>query len=222
MTESQKQGWSLAVFPIAGFLSALVPLFVNLHSLGDKLGTFVAAAVFPALIVICLFSFFGRHSILKTSVFIMVSPLAWVLSVFAAASMYFAWPRFSTGLSPVEPAAFFAGGFVGAFVLLLAWSWVLAPGLELRGGAVLMSFFGALGGGFLGAFGRAAGGLFTKIRLHFSLRVYGGDSDASMVLIWQIGMALIFGVFVWLERNNGRKGQQASGWKGRNSELQAN
>jgi hypothetical protein len=204
MTESQKQSWSLMVFPMVGFVSALLPVCVNLHfRVGDKVSMGLVPAAFAALNCVCLYFFFGAPSVLRVVVFVVMSPLALLVAAVAALEVYLAWPRWSPEPALAMPAAYFVLGSVGAFILLIAWMWLVRLS-QRRQAALLKVICGAVVGGMLAAFGHAAGEIFHKIRLHFpSTQFYGGDSDISALFVWQTGMAFILGVFAWIEWRHG-------------------
>lgn len=206
MIGRQKQCWSFIAFPLAGLLSALFPVCFDLHRMfGDKLSMVFASGSFGGVNAVCMYYFLNLRPIVKIAIFIIVSFLASLLSVVGVGFVCLSWPLFQIKRPLVEPAAFFAGGFVSAFILLFAVLWLGSSSLNsLKLSRVCPKVFsGALVGGFLGSLGRAAGGLAYQIRLYFpSIKSYGSDSDVSLVIIWQTGMAFIPCYFLWVERKH--------------------
>src|SRR5882724_3092693 len=127
MNEAAKQRWSWIGFPLAGLLSALPSVVLNLRRVfGDTGSLLLSGGLFGVCNAICLYWFSGLRSIWKMVALILVCMAASYVSVFVAAWAYFhlalfepAWIRESL----LSPETFFVGGFVGAFMRGAYWAW---------------------------------------------------------------------------------------------------
>lgn len=206
MDQSQKERWSLIIFPLAGLFSALLSLSLN-FPLGFG-GMFLFSAIFGACNAVCLHWLFGLRSVWRTVLFIAASAVSAFISVRAAGwtDSHLALFDPIRGESMVDPERLFAGGFVGAFVILITGMWAVSPAPTLWS-TLLKAFCGALVGGILGVGGWAAGPLFYRIRSHLRWTLHGGDYDQSLVIIWETGLALVLALLLRLGGRNPRRVQ---------------
>ena len=160
----------------AGCASALI-------SIPFKDNVLILGAIFGTVLVVYFALFEGLRTPVRFFVFIMVCSAAYPLSILA---VMFNGLTASESLD-ITLAQFFAGGGVGAFVVLLPGMLLFGPA-EMRGDALGLAFFGALGGGILGLLGEE---LDRAIGLHRA-----ADFGASVFLVWQSGVALILGVLL--------------------------
>ena len=172
--------------------------------LGDIFGVFIA--VYLSLVV-------ASRSLLRVIGFIFASTFAYILAyyttMFSADFIGFSntpGPDYGQ-LSAAPVSAFFLGGTVGAFVV------VLAALLHFPVGATLSRIFGkallwSLWGGILGALGWASGPLLGGIVLRalgkeavISSPGDGGtDYYYAIILVWQAGMGLVLGIVFTREK----------------------
>lgn len=199
VARSRKNEWCLAAFPAAGLLASfLTACFDPGRFITGRLSIPIAVAPFGALMAIGLYYFFGLRSIWKLTIFIAVSLLATLFSVVAAALVFLSLRLIRS--PQADPTAFFVGGFVGCFILLVTALRLVLPSLD-SAKLFLKGLSGGVVGGLLGAGGRAAAGIAHQIRISFpSLRFYGGDSDVSLLLVWQTGMGLVLAWVVSREK----------------------
>jgi hypothetical protein len=200
-------------FPIAGLLSALLPVCFNLHRLvGDSAAYVLIGGAFGACNAACLYWFFGMRSLWRMVAFMVGCVAACYTSLLAAAGAF--WVFRSPAFSMHESMAYFVGGFTGAVIVLLAALLLFSPAMNFF--SLLLLVCGALVGGVLGVVGRAAGPLFYAIRMHLpSMKFYGGDSDVSMVVLWQAGTACLLSLLMWIELRSARKLAQHGSFVGR-------
>lgn len=185
--------WAFVGFPFAGLASVLVTVWMRLTQLGRfNLGGSVAFGVFLSG---WFWVFPGLRSIGKTMIFILVSPAALVLAILSAIP-------FVNGPDP-QYSAEFVGGYVGAFVILLAALLLLARQPRLLR-SIAKSLCWAIAGGALAIIGMASGPEFHSLRMR--LDPHQPDSDISLLFVWQIGMALIFALMLWFEEKRSRAG----------------
>jgi hypothetical protein len=205
MNTSQKRRWLFIAFPVAGLLSAVVTLCFSSGRLpGDAASAALASGVFGALNAVCLYWFFGLRSAWKSVAFIIVCMAALFASALAAGWAHHnlaVFQAFRTQESVIDPETFFVGGFVGAFLIVMAALFLVFP---VR--SFLSTCFKALGGGLLGGLlgllGQAGGGLVYRVRSQLPVRVFcGSDFDVSLVVVWQTGVAFILALILWMEAN---------------------
>ncbi len=198
MNEPRSSRWSFIAFPIAGLLSALLAVCFNLHSLVGDSGSFLlSGGTFGAVNAICFYWFFNLRSIWKMIAFIVVCVVADYASLLAAAWAY-------TSSSAQYSMAIFVGGFIGAFIVLLAAQLLFSHAMNFF--SLLLLVCGALVGGVLGVMGQAAGPLFYPIRVHLpTMKFNGNDSDVSVTVLWQTGMACVLSLLMWIELRSARK-----------------
>ncbi|SRR5229473_4028280 len=205
MTEQSNRTWFLVCSALAGLSSGLLVSCVNLGPiLGDRASLFLPGITFGIGNALCLRVFLGLRSIWKIAVFIAASASASYLSVLAAffAHEHLSWrlDAFRQQTSPVGPETLFAGGFTGAFVILLA-ALLVVPTRKPIGKTLLAVFGGSLVGGLLGIAGKTAGAFVDRVQpqlLHFIWRD-GGD-DTLLIVLWPAGMSLLLSLMLWVGR----------------------
>lgn len=184
--------WAFVGFPLVGLASVLVTVWIQWTRFGRfNLGGSVALGVFLSG---WFWVFPGLRSIGKTMVFILVSPAALVLAIWSAVPFF-------DGYNP-QPAEF-VGGYVGAFVILLAALLLLARQPRLLR-SIAKSLCWAIAGGVLAIIGMASGPEFHVLRMRLDPR--RTDSDISLLFVWHIGMALVFALMLWFEEKRFRAG----------------
>jgi hypothetical protein len=122
-----------------------------------------------------------------------MSPVAVVLAILSAIP-------FVNGPGPQYPAEF-VGGYVGAFVILLAALLLLADHPRLLR-SIAKSLCWAIAGGVLAIIGTASAPEFHGLRMW--LDPHRPDSDISLLFVWHIGMALVFALMLWFEEKRSR------------------
>lgn len=206
---SRSLRWSFLVFPLAGFASALFTVCVSGTILGhanalsrlDRIlwavlgrANLFGSLTFGFLIGSCFWVFFGLRSISKAVLFALVSVIAAFLSL--GSGLLFVG---SLGDDPRFLPELCIGGYVGAFVILLAAS-LLVPSKPRLLHSLLKSLYWALAGGILAGTAILAAPEFHGLRMRLDPGV--NDQDISLFLVWQTGMALILAVLLWTERKN--------------------
>lgn len=191
--ESWRWAFALIGFPLVGFASALVTVWSRWKwgALGNA--NLLGSLAFGPLLSVCFWAFFGLRSIRKILILIILSPVAAVIAVWAAV---FVDGRFGIA-DPNDLRLYFIGGYVGAFLLLVTTSLLLAPKIKLLH-HILESLCWAIAGGLLAAIGTAAGPLFHAIRMR--LDPYDPDPDVSLIFVWHIGMALVLAVALYIQK----------------------
>jgi hypothetical protein len=202
MNFSQKRGWSFLAFPFAGLLSALVTLCFRLP--GDAAAAALASGVFGALNAACMYWFFGLRSTRKMTVFIVVCIAGLYISALAAAQAHqnlALFQAFRARESVIDPESFFVGGFVGAFLILVAALFLVFPARNfLR--SCFKALAGGLFGGMLGLLGQAGAEFVYRVRSHLPVETLcASDFDVSLVVVWQTGVAFMLAVVLWMEAN---------------------
>jgi hypothetical protein len=123
-----------------------------------------------------------------------------IAAFWAHRNLIFLLDEFRTRTSPIGAETFFVGGFTGAFIILLAALLLLSPRQKIAS-ILRKGFLGAVVGGFLGVVGDAAGPLVYRLRLLLHpMGLHGGDSDISLAVLWQTGMALVLALILWFEK----------------------
>jgi hypothetical protein len=180
--------WAVVGFPLLGIASALLAITMRWTHFGrfNPFGTLG----FGVFLGGWFWVFPGLRSIWKTMVFILISPAAVVLAILSAIP-------FVNGPGP-QYSAEFVGGYVGAFVILLAALLLLARQPRLLR-SIAKSLCWAIAGGVLAIIGAASAPEFHGLRMWLDPRQ--PDSDISLLFVWQIGMALVFALMLWFEEN---------------------
>jgi hypothetical protein len=160
----------------AGIASTLISIPFKDHQL-------FLGAIFGTVLVVYFALFEGFRTPVRFIAFIFWCSASYPLSILA---VMFNGLTASASLD-ITLAQFFVGGGVGAFVVLLPGLLLFGPA-EMRGDALGLAFFGALGGGILGLLG---GELDRAIGLPRS-----GDFGASVFFVWQSGIAFILGLLL--------------------------
>jgi hypothetical protein len=160
----------------AGFASALISLLFKDNQL-------ILGAIFGTVLIVYFAVFEGLRTPVRFVVFLMACCASYLVSILAVLFSHLGAPQsFDLTL-----AQFFVGGGAGAFIVLLAGVLLFGPA-EMRGDALGLAFFGALGGGILGLLGAELD------------RVVGlqkvGDLGVSVFFAWQSGIALILGLLL--------------------------
>ena len=183
--------WAVVGFPLLGIASALVAISMRSTQFG-RFNPFGSLG-FGVFLGGWFWVIPGLRSIWKTLVFILVSPAALVLAIVSAVPVV-------DGTTPPSSAEF-VGGYVGAFVILLAALLLLArqPRLLL---SIAKSLCWAIAGGVLAIIGMASAPEFHGLRMR--LDPHQPDSDISLLFLWHIGMALVFALMLWFEENRSR------------------
>jgi hypothetical protein len=162
----------------AGFVSALISIPFKDQSL------MLGGAIFGAVLALYFAFFEGVRSPVKLIVFPMVCGAAYPLAILVVAFSHLGWSAQSVDFTLGQ---YLVGGGVGAFIVLLAGMLLFGPA-EMRGDALGLAFFGALGGGILSLLG---GELDRATGPHRA-----GDFGASVSFVWQSGVALILGLLL--------------------------
>jgi hypothetical protein len=197
MRIEQKLRWGLVGFPLAGMTSALVTIWGMWTPFG-RVNPFGSLA-FGVFLSGCFWVFLGLRSFWKTVVFTVVSVAAALISILSGFLV--------TGTlgenSQIYLPEIFVGGYVGAFVIVLAAMVLLAPEVRLLRSVVKSACWG-LAGGVLARIGMAAGPEFHALRMRLDPKV--PDSDMSLLFIWQIGVAFVLALVFWTERKYSQAG----------------
>jgi hypothetical protein len=184
--------WSLLSFLLAGLASGWMTVRGQWRMLG--LANALGSLTFGLFMSACFWMFFGLRSIWKTAVFILVSVAAAVLSIWSGVLVVGPLGDFPRYLPEMC-----VGGYVGAFLILSAASLLLAPNVRLLRSLAKSSCW-AIAGGVLAGIGTTAGPAFHTIRMR--LNPGQPDSDVSLLLVWQTGMALVLALMLWTERKH--------------------
>jgi hypothetical protein len=206
MTSEPRMRWAFLGFPLAGLISALLPVFFNFSRVfGDTLSQILVGGMFGAFSGLCCYWFMGLRSIWRIAGFIIASIAAYYASIIAAfwahRNLIFLLDEFRTRTSPIGAETFFVGGFTGAFTIFVAALVLLSPRQKIVS-ILWKGFLGAVAGGFLGVAGHAAGSLVYRLRLLLPpMGLHGGDFDISLAVVWQTGMALMLAFILWFEKD---------------------
>jgi hypothetical protein len=198
--------WAFLGFPLAGLVSALLPVFFNFSRVfGDTVSQVLMGGMFGAFNGLCCYWFMGLRSIWRIAGFIIASIVAYDASIVAAfwahRNLTFVLDKFRTRSSPIGAETLFVGGFTGAFIILLAALLLLSPRQKIAS-VLRKGFLGAVIGGFLGIVGHAAGPLVYRLRLLLPpMGLHGGDFDISLAVFWQTGMAFVLALILWFEKD---------------------
>jgi hypothetical protein len=197
MMNSSKPGLLMVALPLSALFSAFVQVRWQPQLFGHE--DFLGGAVFGALIAIC-FCTFGRicHA-WQIAAFIVISALAAYSGFFVAMLSH---ELFQSPSPDFVPEAF-VGGFIGAFLVLVAIRslFYFKPSAK---SVFWGSFIWASVGGFLGMIGLVTKSLFTSVRM--GLAPHSGDSDVSVIFIWQVGMGIAFASMYVIDERSARKG----------------
>lgn len=212
----RQESMAFLVLPLAGLFSGLLTLW-GLPYFGT-LGNDPLNGLAFGLVVGAYLWATGRWALWKAIIFLVFSTIAYFLAVKAALYLpelgLVAWMRFTgkqaSGLDFFHPYRFFAGGFVGAFVLFIAVGFLLLrkKGFWRTTGVCLLW---SLAGGLLAVLGRALGpwigaSLFSIFQRMGHIRA--GDKAVpfprfySTYVIWQVGMAFLLALVLWMFRRN--------------------
>ncbi len=194
MTRTKKRlRWSFLAFPLAGLVSALLTIKLRSNPFFARANPF-GSLIFGLLMGSCFWIFFGLRSVSKVVLFVLISVLASFLSI--GSSLLFVG---SLGDDPRFLPESSIGGYVGAFVILVATLLLVCPKPRLRH-SLLKSLYWALAGGILAGTAILAAPEFHGLRMRLDPGTQ--DQGISVILVWQIGMALILAVLLWTERKN--------------------
>jgi hypothetical protein len=184
MNRSRKLFLCLGAFALAGLLSAIVDWGYDKLPFPKGFGSFLLlGAIFGFTIAFCLWIFFKLRSLWKTLVFIAASASACLLSFFAAGFTYentlgASWLRDQAGHLYMAHV-FFAGGFTGAYIILVTSLFLLGAKLNV-GPLLIKAACWSLPGGLLGVMGETVG-------------------ERWLALVWQTGMALVLALMLFFE-----------------------
>lgn len=162
----------------AGFISALISVLFN-----GRQEMLLGPAIFGTMVGLYLGVFGDLRSFGRFGAFIIACSAAYPIATLV---VMFSHLGSAQGYD-FTLAQFSVGGGVGAFFVLLAGMLLFGPA-EMRGDALGLAFFGALGGGILGLLGGA---------LDRAVGPYKpGDIGAFVYFVWQSGVALILGLLL--------------------------
>jgi hypothetical protein len=219
----------VATLSSAGLVSGLVTSTLGYHS--GLFGEYVLGGVFGAFMGIALAVTGMLQGVWKAVLLPVPTAFAYYLSIMAAGvvEIYFPWKIWSTGeVTPPDPIALFAGGFVGGFLVLgvvsiLIHSILVHPKVGIET-VVVKAFAWSLVGGILGVIGWAFGpslGMAIWSGIHdlgltapdetFQNALLGQTSHGfSLFVVWQTGMALVLAIMLWPYRVESHKGRSSS------------
>ena len=189
--------WSLLSLPVVGLASALVAL----RDLGVvERANILGSLTFAILLSAWFWAFLGFRSISKTVGFILLSPVAALFSIWTAVLVD---GRFGIA-NPEDLRLYFIGGYVGAFLLMLAaLFWVSGDRLPR---AILQALLWAVVGGALDVAGQMAGAGFRG----YWMRLAPGQPgpDTALIVIWHFGMAVVLGLVLWFHKSTRSRSMQ--------------
>ena len=142
---------------------------------------------------ICFWVFHGLRSVWKTAVFILMSIVAAGLAGGTAILL-----NGSLGYDRTHLPEIIVGGYVGAFVILFGSMMLLFPKIGLW--RFIKSVLWASAGGVFAGIGTAASSAFHMVRM--LLAPGRPDSEISLVLVWQVGMAVVLALLVSTEKKH--------------------
>ncbi len=216
VSQSPQHRVAFLLLPLAGLFSGLLTLW-GLPYTGTLGNDPLNGLAFGLVIGACLWAT-RRWSLWKAVIFLIFSTAAYFLAVKAALYLpelgLVAWIRFTgkptSGLDFYHPYRFFAGGFVGAFVLFIAIGFLL---LRRKGfwRATATCLLWSVAGGLLAVLGRALGpslGAFLFSIFQRMGHIRAGDKAVpfplfySTYVVWQTGMAFLMALVLWIFRRN--------------------
>ena len=187
MRTEQRVNWSFVGFFAAGLASAFVTLWTRRNPLGWA--NLYGSLWFGIFLSICFWVFHGLRSVWKTTVFVLVSIAAASLAGGTAILL-----NGSLGYDRTHLREIIVGGYVGAFVILFGAMMLLFPKMGLWRSIVKSVLWASAGGVFAGI-GTGASSSFHAVRM--LLAPGRPDSDISLVLVWQVGMAVVLAFLTW-------------------------
>jgi hypothetical protein len=192
MRTEQRVNWSFVGFFAAGLASALVTIWERRITLGwaNPFGSLV----FGIFLSICFWVFHGLRSVWKTTVFVLVSIAAASLAGGTAILL-----NGSLGYDRTHLREIIVGGYVGAFVILFGAMMLLFPKMGLWQ-SIVKSFLWANAGGVFAGIGTAASSSFHAVRMR--LAPGRPDSEISLLLVWQVGMAVVLAFLTWTQKKH--------------------
>ena len=192
MRTEQRVNWSFVGFLGAGLASALVTILERRIRLGwaNPFGSLV----FGIFLSICFWVFHGLRSVWKTTVFVLVSIAAASLAGGTAILL-----NGSLGYDRTHLREIMVGGCVGAFVILFGAMMLLFPKVGLWRSIVKSVLWASAGGVFAGI-GTAASSAFHAVRM--LLAPGRPDSEMSLLLVWQVGMAVVLALLARTEKTH--------------------
>ena len=203
----------------AGLFSGVVTSALRYPS--GLLGGYVLGGVFGAFMGIALALSGMLQGIWKAVLLPIPTAFAYYLSIMVAGvvEIYFPWKIWSTGeLTPPDPVALFAGGFVGGFLVLgvvslLIHSILVHPRVGIET-VVVKALAWSLVGGILGVIGWALGpslGMTIWSGIHglgltaptetFQNALGEPSNQFSLFVIWQTGMAFVLAIMLLPHRS---------------------
>jgi len=184
----------------------LLAICINLgHIKSDLIALLLPGLTFGLGNGVYLHVFMGLRSIWKLVIFIAASVAASYLSVIIAFLVHVhltLWlDAFRVRTSPIGPETYFAGGMVGAFVILLT-ALLVIPNQRKSWIKLLAAFCGSLVGGVLALAGDAVEGLLRSVPPHLLEFIWrAGGTDIVLIGIWQVGMGFVLSFMFWIQQN---------------------
>jgi hypothetical protein len=214
----------VALLSLTGLLSGLVTSALRYPS--GLHGGYALGGVFGAFMGIALALSEMSWGVWKAVLLPVPTAIAYYISIMVAGvvEIYFPWKIWSTGeLTPPEPVALFAGGFVGGFLVLGVVSMLIQSipvhprvGIET---VVIKALAWSLMGGILGVIGWMLGpslGMIIWSGIHgfgltaptetFQNALSETSHQFSLFVVWQTGMALVLSIMLLPLKTKSREG----------------